>query len=522
MANQASSPPSMAPPASIAWKNSTPTSIATFLQGLGGQSDAMTVVEMLALLESLSLDDVSAVTSEENLDTIRDALLASSYGVQEINGGKHEFAGADCDHSVAPLPRAFSLLGQRWTPDAWTFQKVVFSEVTVDGLTVPRRLPSSLDVAYSTLGNDTAYPILLDRMMDPSGVPFRDGFDYRPNLQSARATLDAQDPEFWTEHLYGSWLHSLRTLSPALPQSAPDTFRTEAWKRRTMNTQLVSWTHLRHDTLLYAKQSFTPPALCEYPDGYVDPYPALWQRLSDMAQKYRSFLSTYSLSGTMGIQIRDLEILGDTPLELSKWTTMGYLTDGPPEQSVPDHKVIDVDRGERLSIIQAHLDNFSTQCLKLKETAAHQLAGQMHTEEMKTFVGNTVETFTLVGCTGDRRYSGWFPNLYFHNAFSSGEDHPSSKWNPSVVDVHTDSVDTVCFGDPGAVLHEGVGRAQFMLVAVKHPDGSTCAYGGPVMSHHEFTKPHGVRMSDEEWKSQMAQEGEPAPADWKQGFLITE
>ncbi|MDE0860913.1 MAG: DUF3160 domain-containing protein [Akkermansiaceae bacterium] len=42
------------------------------------------------------------------------------------------------------------------------------------------------------------------------------------------------------------------------------------------------------------------------------------------------------------------------------------------------------------------------------------------------------------------------------------------------------------------------------------------------MSHHEFTKPHGVRMSDEEWKAQMAQEGEPAPADWKRDFLITE
>ena len=58
--------------------------------------------------------------------------------------------------------------------------------------------------------------------------------------------------------------------------------------------------------------------------------------------------------------------------------------------------------------------------------------------------------------------------------------------------------DLLCSGDPGDILHEGTGHVQFMLTAVKHPDGSSCTYGGPVMSHYEFSTPLGVRMSDEE------------------------
>jgi len=36
---------------------------------------------------------------------------------------------------------------------------------------------------------------------------------------------------------------------------------------KTLNTQLASWTELRHDTVLYAKQPYTASVLCSYPDG---------------------------------------------------------------------------------------------------------------------------------------------------------------------------------------------------------------------------------------------------------------
>src|SRR5262249_45802862 len=79
----------------------------------------------------------------------------------------------------------------------------------------------------------------------------------------------------------------VRELSPNAERDAalPGVMKTNGWSRRMLGTQLASWAELRHDTLLYAKQSFTAMALCEYPDAYVKPYPSFFQALSRLAKK---------------------------------------------------------------------------------------------------------------------------------------------------------------------------------------------------------------------------------------------
>src|SRR5690606_19895048 len=64
----------------------------------------------------------------------------------------------------------------------------------------------------------------------------------------------------------------------------PEIAATEPWSRRILNTQLGSWAELRHDTLLYAKQSYTGVPACEFPDAYVDPYPEFYARLAQYAE----------------------------------------------------------------------------------------------------------------------------------------------------------------------------------------------------------------------------------------------
>ena len=298
-------------------------------------------------------------------------------------------------------------------------------------------MPSGLDVAFSTLGNDSAAPILIVRMFDTQEVPFRNGYEFQQNLAAVRNTFDSQEEAFWTEHIYGSWLHSLRSLSDPLTSSAPDTFHTTAWKRRILNTQLASWTHLRHDTLLYAKQSFTPLVLCEFPDGYVDPYPEMWQRLSDMALAFRGFVDTFNFDGNFRISL-PLELLGLPPDDLTYLLLSTAEFD--PQNGYPPTQVFteQINRGERLTAIKEHLSNFSVHCLTLKTIAENQLAGLPHTEDMKDFIADTVEDFELIGYVGDRLYNGWFPKLYFENLLAPEDEHPSAVFNPVVVDVHTD------------------------------------------------------------------------------------
>jgi hypothetical protein len=69
-----------------------------------------------------------------------------------------------------------------------------------------------------------------------------------------------------------SWLASLRELSaPTIESKYPEAMRTRAWAMKTLNTQLASWSQLRHDTILYAKQSYTGGDTCLYPTGFVEP-----------------------------------------------------------------------------------------------------------------------------------------------------------------------------------------------------------------------------------------------------------
>ncbi|PSM32154.1 hypothetical protein BVG81_001835, partial [Haliangium sp. UPWRP_2] len=64
----------------------------------------------------------------------------------------------------------------------------------------------------------------------------------------------------------------------------PQLMATEAFGRRLLNTQLGSWAQLRHDTILYAKPS-TASLTCEFPDAYVDPYPAFYAALAQLGER---------------------------------------------------------------------------------------------------------------------------------------------------------------------------------------------------------------------------------------------
>jgi hypothetical protein len=66
----------------------------------------------------------------------------------------------------------------------------------------------------------------------------------------------------------------------------PTFMKKTAWADKELNTSLGSWTELRHDTILYAKQSYAtlgmamPPQ--EKPKGFVEPNPELYGRLASL------------------------------------------------------------------------------------------------------------------------------------------------------------------------------------------------------------------------------------------------
>jgi hypothetical protein len=110
------------------------------------------------------------------------------------------------------------------------------------------------------------------------------------------------------------------------------------------------------------------------------------------------------------------------------------------------------------------------------------------------------------------RYAGWYPALFY----LGWED--SLKWDALVADVHTNPPAPLV-GDPGCVLHEGVGCVELMMLAVDNGK-DRMVYAGPVLSHYEFEMPGVSRKADSEWKADLRTGKAPPRPDWTHGYLV--
>ncbi len=135
------------------------------------------------------------------------------------------------------------LLGQRFVIDSYVNGHVVFDEVR--GSACCRRHWMC------------SFP---SETMRPDNCSFQKSrrWDYGRQLAALRYLIDAYDDSFWRETIYNGWLDGIRELNPPDDRTGlPAFMQTAAWWQQKMNTQLAGWAQLRHDNLLYAKQSYT-------------------------------------------------------------------------------------------------------------------------------------------------------------------------------------------------------------------------------------------------------------------------
>jgi hypothetical protein len=448
------------------------------MQTFVGRTDSATFAHLGALLTDAAIKSPADLKTLEQLEALQAKILEGKVGLQHIRGDVYTspFGGK------VELPRSFSLLGQKFVLDSWVTAKVVFDDVPAekdkDERIHVRRVPSCLDVAFAALGNDHVVPLLVDRIT-AGPHRFRDRVNYQNNLAATRNVIDAQQSSAWEENLYMGWLATLRELSvPTTDAKYPEVLRTKAWAMKSLNTQLASWAHLRHDTILYAKQSYTSKAECYYPAGFVEPVPHVWTRFEKMVR-------------------RAAELIDKTPF---------------PEGVI----VIKDERGEtrvnfdaRRKHQIAFLRNFAEQIGKLKTIAIKELEQKEMTAEERKFLEDIVQKDRSSGHT---EYNGWYTNLFYKSTTDSGQP------DPLVADVHTD-VPAPIFGDPGCVLHQGVGNVDLILIAIDNGK-DRMIYAGPVLSHYEFEMPGIARRSDSEWRADLAAGRVPPRPEWTRSYLV--
>ncbi len=190
--------------------------------------------------------------------------------------------------------KGLRFMGQRFIPDSYMFQNLVFPVVldytgsghpfTLEftGGRLSRCFPRGLDV-MAVLGSDEALTIL-EREGDTEYI------NYDKSLNDLIGIFESFTEEDWNKNLYWSWLYTLKSLLGSYGQGYPAFMQGAAWQDKELNTALASWTELRHDTILYAKQSYTPwekgPPPARDP-GYAEPVPEFYNRLLALTRMTR-------------------------------------------------------------------------------------------------------------------------------------------------------------------------------------------------------------------------------------------
>ena len=186
--------------------------------------------------------------------------------------------------------KGFRFMGQRFTLDASVFQRLVYREVKENPEGQRRLLPKGLDIP-AAMGSGEAYAILKE--MAETGYQ-----NYPENMAKMREYIKGLDKSTWTQNLYWSWLYSLKPLIQEKPEGYPTFMRNQAWVRKELNTYLGSWTELKHDTILYAKQVYAEMGggWEEGDDrGYVEPNPEVYARLAALTAMTREGLQSRGL-----------------------------------------------------------------------------------------------------------------------------------------------------------------------------------------------------------------------------------
>ena len=358
--------------------------------------------------------------------------------------------------------KGFRFMGQRFIPDSYMFQELVFGireEKIINKYTgkgkpftmeiIPligpvRAFPRGLDI-LAVLGSKRALEIL-EREGDTEYTY------YYEQLNKLKEEFSAKTSGEWKQNLYWRWLYSLLPLLEERKEDdIPRFMKNIAWIDKELQTVLGSWAELRHDTILYAKQSYTgmviapAPPRQEFTYGYVEPYPEVYARIEEMMRDLRNSL-----------------------------VTLGISPEGVPEK----------------------IKEFENLLAKLMIISKKELNGKELSDEEYKLIWNIGGILTSL-----KR----FPHQIMEK-ITSGTDEKMD----AIADVHTDL-------NTNRVLEEGVGSPFNIYVIIADSKGSRLCRGG-VFSYYEFKHPLEDRLTDEKWQQMQEDKKRPVQPNWVKIF----
>lgn len=350
--------------------------------------------------------------------------------------------------------KGFRFMGQRFTIDAAIFQRLVTREVGPKGESCDkapfisgRMLPKGLDIP-SAMGSEEALNILKNQGETQHAC-------YPENMSKMQTYLSELPVENWTQNLYWGWLYQLRPLLDEKSNGYPSFMQNTAWARKELNTFLGSWSQLKHDTILYAKQTYAElgGGGPEKKDdrGYVEPNPYVYARLTSLLKMTNE-----------GLEMR------------------GLLT----------------------ASMKDNLSKMEQLAMSLKTISEKELNNENLTDA----------DYELI-----RSYGGQLEHLWLE--INKDEPQYKELGQRDFLDQNPAAIVADVATDPnGQVLEEGTGKI-FEIYVVVPVDGKLRIAKGGVYSYYEFTWPMSDRLTDKKWRDLLNSGQAPALPSWTDAFV---
>ncbi|MFX0013703.1 MAG: DUF3160 domain-containing protein [Promethearchaeota archaeon] len=212
--------------------------------------------------------------ADENITLLQIELARPIYPLSKIDSTRQAWPGR------IP-PKYIQFLGEKYLPDSEVFHNVSYPNT-------PFRCSNGLEIAATVMGSEKADDLLFEEKKNTPNLT--------ENLIAATTYFDNLPTTYWERSVYNSWLKTLRTLTSyetlSKPTYLPWFTQIEPWQLLRLNSMLASWTQLRHDVILYGKQTFIPECVSEE-KGLIEPVSAFWDSLKNMVLAAKRICMNY-------------------------------------------------------------------------------------------------------------------------------------------------------------------------------------------------------------------------------------
>jgi hypothetical protein len=265
---------------------------------------------------------------------------------------------------------------------------------------------------------------------------------YEKNYETLRTTINGFSDDQWRETYYNNYLRIIREVA-GFDSTTPFYFtKKEAWNKKSLQSAHGIWAELRHDTLLYAKQSaaeMAGPGPCatydidklSRPVGYIEPNLGALYWLKSLVKD-------------------SIAVLSENKFMLESYASKFHEFE----------KIID----------------------RAVEIAEREAADKDVTVEQNDFIYTIPSSLGYIIMPDEG------------NIISQDELKMAL-----VADVHTDMVNNIA-------LEVATGIPNRIYVALNDGNGGKRIATGYIYSYYEFEQPIGNRLNDEEWKRKVYSE----------------